>query len=80
MPFCLAANSIATEMMMSNFTVRLTQQQMLKLEEVAARLKITAEELARIGIEDLLARPDNEFQQAADYVLKKNAELYRRLG
>ncbi len=53
---------------------------MLKLEEIAARLKITAEELARIGIEDLLARPDNEFQQAADYVLKKNAELYRRLG
>ena len=65
---------------MSNFTVRLTQKQMLKLEEVAARLKITAEELARIGIEDLLARPDHEFQQAADYVLKKNAELYRRLS
>ncbi len=53
---------------------------MLKLEEIAARLKITAEELARIGIEDLLAHPDNEFQQAADYVLKKNADLYRRLG
>ena len=65
---------------MSNFTVRLTQEQMLKLEEIAGRLKITAEELARIGIEDLLARPDNEFQQAADYVLKKNADLYRRLG
>ncbi len=65
---------------MSNFTVRLTQEQMLKLAEVAARLKITAEELARIGIEELLAHPDNEFQQAADYVLKKNADLYRRLG
>ncbi len=65
---------------MTNITVRLTEDQLFKLQEIAARLRVPAEELARIGIEDLLARPDDEFQQAVDYVLKKNAELYRRLG
>jgi hypothetical protein len=41
---------------------------------------VTVEDLARVGIEELLSRPDEAFQQAADYVLRKNAELYRRLA
>lgn len=53
---------------------------MLKLQEVATRLRVTPEELARLSIEELLASPEETFQQAVDYVLKKNAELYRRLA
>jgi len=34
----------------------------------------------RVSIEELLVRPDEEFEKAADYLLKKNAELYRRLA
>ena len=31
-------------------------------------------------IEELLARPEPAFEQAVEYVLSKNAELYRRLA
>ena len=65
---------------MSHVTVSLTDDQMRSLQEIADRLKITPEELARVGIEDLLVSPDTTFQQAADYVLKKNADLYRHLA
>jgi hypothetical protein len=34
----------------------------------------------RVSIEELLSRPEDAFKQAAGYVLKKNAELYRRLA
>lgn len=35
---------------------------------------------ARVSIEQLMTRPEESFQQAADYILQKNAELYRRLA
>jgi len=66
--------------MMSNITVSLPEDKLLKLQEFAARLAISPEELARIGVEELLALPDDEFRRVMDYVLKKNAELYRRLA
>jgi hypothetical protein len=49
----------------------------LRLKEMAARLGLSPEELVRVSVEELLARPDEEFERAVDYVLKKNAELYR---
>ena len=65
---------------MANITVSLTEEKLLKLQEFSARLAISPEELARIGIEELLGLSDAEFGRAMDYVLKKNAELYRRLA
>ncbi len=44
------------------------------------RLQVAPEELVRVSIEELLARPDEEFRKALEYVLNKNAELYRRLA
>ena len=41
---------------------------------------ITPEELVRISIEEMLTRPEEEFQRALEHVLNKNAELYRRLA
>jgi hypothetical protein len=38
------------------------------------------EELARAAVADLLTTPDDEFRAAAEVVLVKNAELYRRLA
>lgn len=64
---------------MTSLTITLPDDRMLKLQEVATRLRVTPEELARLSIEELLASPEETFQQAVDYVLKKNAELYRRL-
>lgn len=51
-----------------------------QLTERTKTLGIRPEELARAAVADLVARPAEEFEEAAEYVLKKNAELYRRLG
>ena len=37
-------------------------------------------DLILLSIEEILARPDEDFRKASDYVLQKNAELYRRLA
>ncbi len=65
---------------MTTITLTLPDEDIEKLKEMAMRLHISPEELARLSIQDLLARPDEAFQSAADYVLNKNAELYKRLG
>jgi hypothetical protein len=54
------------------------QADRLRLE--AERLGLTPEDLAKAAIADLLATPGEDFKAAADRVLKKNAELYRRLA
>lgn len=65
---------------MSSITINLQDQQLAELQEIARRLGVSVEDLARLRIEELLAQPDERFEQAADYVLKKNEDLYRRLG
>jgi len=65
---------------MTTLTITLPDDRLAKLREIAERLNITAEDLARVSIEELLTRPEESFQQAADYILHKNAELYRRLA
>ena len=65
---------------MDAITISLSNDWLVKLQEMAERLGVTPEELARVGIEELLARPEEEFQRAVDLVIKKNAELYRRLA
>ena len=65
---------------MHTITITLSDERLAQLQEIAARLHIAPEEFARAGVEDLLARPEETCQRAIDYVLKKNAELYRRLA
>jgi hypothetical protein len=65
---------------MSHISIELPEERLQKLREMATELGVTPEELARASIEGLLNRPDDQFKQAAEYVLKKNAELYRRLA
>ena len=63
-----------------SITVTLSADRVAKLEELAARYGVPLEELARDGVEDLLSRTDDAFEKAAEKVLQKNAELYRRLS
>ena len=49
------------------------------LDQAAQRLKVSADELAAAALSDFLTQPDEELEQAAERVLKKNRELYRRL-
>lgn len=50
------------------------------LTEAARRLNVPADELAVAALRDLLTRRDEEFERAAERVLEKNRELYRRLA
>ncbi len=65
---------------MDTITVALPDDRLIKLKETASRFGISPEDLVRVSIEELLARPDEAFQKAAEYVLHENAELYRRLA
>ena len=65
---------------MSSITVTVSDDRMAKLKEIAGRFSISPEDLVRVSIDELLARPDDAFEKAAEYVLNKNSELYRRLA
>ncbi|NIW43284.1 MAG: DNA-binding protein [Gammaproteobacteria bacterium] len=65
---------------MSDITITVPEDQLTKLREKASRLGVTLADLVLISIEEMLSRPDEDYRQAADYVLPKNAELYRRLA
>jgi hypothetical protein len=61
-------------------TIDLSPAQAERLRHEAERLGLPPEDLARAGIADLLATPCDDFKTAAERVLRKNEELYRRLA
>ncbi len=65
---------------MTTITITLPDEQLRDLKQAAFQLKVSPEELVRVSIEELLTRPTESFQRAVDYVLKKNADLYKRLA
>jgi hypothetical protein len=60
--------------------IDLSPVQAERLRREAERLGLTPEDLARAAIADLLGTPSDEFRAAAERVLRKNEELYRRLA
>jgi len=60
--------------------IELSQPQAGRLREEAERLGVAPEDLARAAVADLLSAQREDFRSAADYVLRKNEELYRRLA
>jgi hypothetical protein len=66
--------------MLMQFFIELSPAQADRLRLEAQRLGLKPEDLARAAITDLLASPGEEFKAAAERVLKKNEELYRRLA
>jgi antitoxin FitA len=65
---------------MTAITVPLTEDRLARLRELAAQAGVSPEEMARAGLEQWLAGPSEEFRRAAQHVLRKNADLYRRLA
>ena len=51
-----------------------------KLREAAERLSVSPEQFSILSIEEKLAQLEEEFRRSAEYVLQKNADLYRRLA
>lgn len=58
----------------------LDDEQSKRLEARAKELGVDPRELAKAAVNDLLARPADDFDRAAKLVLDKNRELYRRLS
>ena len=65
---------------MASITIDLSDSQFQKLENLARVHGIATEVLLKASLEDWLNLQKGDFVNAADYVLKKNAELYRRLA
>ncbi len=65
---------------MHTITITIPDDRLVKLQETATRLGISLEELILMGVEEILNQPEQNFQSAVDYVLEKNAELYKRLA
>jgi hypothetical protein len=64
---------------MPAITIEISEDKLQKLENLAALHGITTEVLLRSGIDDWLnSKP--EFINAANYVIRKNSELYQRLA
>jgi hypothetical protein len=64
----------------TTINIPISDQRLAQLRTRAERAGLTPEEFLRQGIESFLESPDEEFRKAAEYVLKKNAELFRRLA
>jgi hypothetical protein len=60
--------------------IELSPAQAERLRQEAERLSVTPEELSRAALTDFLSEPDEDFKVAAERVLRKNSELYRRLA
>lgn len=59
---------------------RLPEESPSKLQKAAERLSVFSEQMSILSIEEKVARIEDEFRLLADYVLQKNAKLYRRLS
>jgi len=66
--------------MLSSITINLPEEKLIRVQEIAIRFGVSVEDLARLTIEELLVAPDDRFERAAEYILKKNEGLYRRLA
>jgi hypothetical protein len=51
-----------------------------KLQEAAERLSVSPEKSSILSIEEKHAKLEEEFRRSAEYMLQKNADLYRRLS
>jgi antitoxin FitA len=65
---------------MTTITIPLSDERLQKLRELAKEANVTPEELVRVSLEEWLSRPGEDIARAANFVLRKNRELYRRLA
>ncbi len=65
---------------MTTITVQLDDSKIVLLREKAQKYGLRLDQLVAASIEDLIAQPQPEFDEAVRRVLSKNKELYERLA
>lgn len=65
---------------MAEITHSLSPEEVTRLEELGRPEGLSVEQVAKLAIQDLMNQPDEFFRVEAERILKKNAELYRRLA
>lgn len=65
---------------MVSITIDLSDSQFQKLRDLATVHGVALEVLLKVSLEDWLNSQKDEFVDAANRVLTKNAELYKRLA
>lgn len=65
---------------MAAITINISERWAGKLQPLAEESGVSPEEFLCASVEEWLSGSKDEFAQAASYVLRKNAELYRRLA
>ncbi len=65
---------------MTTMTLQIDDAKAEALRSRAQRVGLEPEQLLRASLDDLIAQPDDDFDEAANRVLSKNRELYQRLA
>ncbi len=65
---------------MEQLTILLPEEVATQLKDASRKIGIKPEDLMLVSLQEKLANLDSEFTDAMKYVLKKNAELYKRLA
>ena len=65
---------------MNQITIKLSQEQYQQLQQIANQQDISPEKILESKIAEWLQESQTDFNQAANYVLTKNSELYQRLA
>lgn len=65
---------------MKTITLQLPDDTVEEMDKAARSLGLSVEALVQASVEEKLDRLSMNVDEAAEHVLKKNAELYRRLA
>lgn len=65
---------------MARITVEIEDGKAILLEEMAKKFGLLPAQIVTASIEDLIGRPEQDFESAMRRVLSKNKELYKRLA
>ncbi|UCH92118.1 MAG: DNA-binding protein [Candidatus Aminicenantes bacterium] len=65
---------------MTTLTVRINDRRAAELKVKAEQYGVPLEDLLIASMENLLSKPEEDFDRAVGHVLSKNRELYRRLS
>ena len=65
---------------MARITVEIEDSKAALLTEKAKRFGLLPDQFVTASIEDLIAQPEPDFEEAMSRVLSKNKELYERLA